>query len=168
MSVCGTGAIAAALPTVAWRALLGLGFELGTPAGWRNAQNLPGSGTSYVLTLSALQLCAALLTLVLILPHGDRVPPWRRTDPSRRLPMTLVVGCSGIGTVLLGYLCIASAVNWSHVDPFSDAPSTAWAWLCWACYAAAPLWPVLLAVTTVGYVRTRRRLGTRAAQPVST
>lgn len=96
--VCEWAAIAAAVPTVLWRGVVGLGVELGTPVDWRRVQQLPGSGTSYVLGLSALQLVAALLTLVLILPYADRIPPGRRAGRSRRLPMALVVGCSGTGT----------------------------------------------------------------------
>jgi hypothetical protein len=154
---CGWVAIAAALPTVIWRALVGLGVDLGTPATWRHAEQLPGRGTSYVLSLSAIELAAALLTLVLILPHGDQLPPWHRSGRRSRLPTLLVAGCSAAGVVVLGFLCVASAVHWSNVDPFHAASSSYWAWLCWGCYAAAPLWPIMLAATTVGYSRARRR-----------
>lgn len=162
--VCGSAAIAAALPTVVWRVVVGLGADLGTPRGWRQAQALPGTGTVYVLSLSVVQLGAALVTLVLVRPGGDRVPAWIHARGNRRLPVVLVVGCSGAGIAALLFLCVASAIHWDNVDPFSGAPPTAWAWLCWACYAVAPLWPLLLAATTIGYARTRRRQAQRSLQ----
>ena len=154
---CGWSAIVATLPTILWRAVVGLGLDLGTPASWRQTQHITGSGTIYVLTLSGLQLAAALLTLVLIRPHGDRLPPWNHGGGSRRLPLRFVVGCSGAGIATLSFLCVASAAHRSNVDPFRGAQPTYWSWLCWACYTAAPPWPVLLTATTVGYTRARRR-----------
>lgn len=90
---------------------------MGTPAHWRQTEQVPGSGTSYVLTLSGLQLAAVLLTLVLIRPYGDRLPRGV-TMPGPRLPLKFVVGCSGAGIATLSFLCIASATHWSNVDPF--------------------------------------------------
>ncbi len=161
MRVCGRAAIAAALPTVVWRAVVGLGVNLGTPAGWRHSEHLPGSGTAYVLGLSIVQLTAALLTLVLTGPGRDRIPAWLGPGGGRRLPPTLVVGGSASGIAALVFLCAASAIAWDKVDPFKGAPTTAWTWLCWACYATAPLWPILLTATTVGYAITHRRLAAR-------
>lgn len=54
--VCGFGAIVAALPTVIWPVVVGAGLTLGTPRSWRRSETLPGTGTSYVITLSAIQL----------------------------------------------------------------------------------------------------------------
>lgn len=155
--ICGYGAIAAALPTVVWRVVVGLGPHLGTPAEWRHKQHLPGSGTWYVLLLSVLQLGAALLTLVLIRPGQDRMPVWAPFRAGRRLPTGLVANGSGVGIAALAFLCVESAVHWDKVDPFSGAPATGWAWLCWICYAIALLWPVLLCATTIGYVAARGR-----------
>ena len=141
--------------------MVGLGLDLGTPAHWRQTEQVPGSGTSYVLTLSGLQLAAALLTLVLIRPYGDRLPRGV-TMPGPRLPLKFVVGCSGAGIATLSFLCIASATHWSNVDPFRGVQPTYWSWICWACYAVAPLWPMLLIATTFGYARSRRREATES------
>lgn len=153
---CGFAAIAAALPTVIWRVLVGLGATLGTPESWRRSEQLPGSGTSYVIGLSALQLAAALLTLVLVVPGADRVPRWSPVAAGRRMPRSLVVGVSLIGSLALMLVCVLSVINWRSVDPFHDAATVSdWSVLCWACYAAALAWPVLLIATTLGYWRSR-------------
>ena len=154
---CGIAAICAALPTVIWRVVAGCGATLGTPEIWRHDEHLPGSGTVYVVVLSLVQLAAALLTLVLLVPGADRVPRWSPIARGRRLPTWLVAGISFAGAAVLLVLCLLSAVNWSHVDPFGHATAvTGWSWLCWICYAVAPAWPLLLIATTIGYSLSRR------------
>lgn len=153
---CGVAAILAALPTVVWRAVVGVGLTLGTPTSWRRAEELPGSGTAYVMTLSVVQVAAALMTLLLIVRGADRVPRQSPIAAGRRLPASFIVGTSLTGAAVLGVLCILSAVNWGRVDPFRDAETvSAWSWLCWACYLVTPAWPLLLVATTLGYRRAR-------------
>ena len=160
--VCAWLAVAAALPTVLWRAVVGFGADLGTPARWRAAEHIPGSGTVYVLALSLIQLVAALLTLLLIHPRGDRLP-----GRDVRLPAWVVGVVASVGAAVLVFLCVGSAVNWGKVDPFAGAPFTGWAALCRACYLVAPLWPVFLIATTVGYLRLRRLTAADGRLPVS-
>lgn len=149
-------AVAAALPTVLWRVVVACGISLGTPEQWRAAQDMPGGGTVYAFGLSLLQLAAALATLLLVHPRGDRVPRWSPVAPGARLPAWFVASIALTGAGVLAFLCVAAAVNWGGVDPFADAAFTAWTALCWACYAVAPLWPVFLVCTTLGYLRSRR------------
>lgn len=154
---CGVGAIVAALPSTVWRVVVALGVPLGTPTSWRDVERLPGSGTWYVLGLSTIQLFAALATLVLIVPGGDRIPGWSPVAPGRRLPATVVVSISLLGALIVGVVCVASIVHWRRVDPFRDATAiTAWSVLCWVCYIAAPAWPLLLAASSAGYGLARR------------
>ena len=156
--VCGVGTILVAVPTVIWRALVGFGLTLGTPESWRRAEQIPGIGTNYVLTLSAFQLTAALLTLVLIVPDADRVPRWTSVAAGRRAPLRVVVGTGLLGAVLVAVLCLLSVINWVHVDPFRDAITVSgWSYLCWGCYLVAPAWPVLLTATVVGYWQARHQ-----------
>ncbi|MDT8911600.1 hypothetical protein [Amycolatopsis sp. PS_44_ISF1] len=149
VKVCAWAAVAAALPTVLWRAVVGFGLPLGTPQSWRAFQHIPGSGTAYVLTLSAIQLLAALATLRLARPEGDRLP-W-----GRRLPRWGVAAIAFGGAAVLFVLCALSAVNFGRVDPFAGRAWDGWRALCLGCYLCAPLWPVFLLVTTVGYLRHR-------------
>ncbi|WP_157182694.1 hypothetical protein [Sciscionella marina] len=167
MWVCAWLAVGAAAPTVLWRAVVGLGAPLGTPVSWRAAQHIPGSGTVYVLVLSLLELVAALSTLALAHPDGDRIPRWSPVARRSRVPVALVAGVALAGVVVLAFLCLAGALHWSSVDPFAGAPFTAWAALCRACYLVAPLWPVFLGITTCGYLRCRRTGGVHARDVTS-
>jgi hypothetical protein len=142
------------MPTVLWRAIVGLGARLGTPASWRAAEHIPGPGTAYVLVLSALELAAALLTLLLAHPHGDHLPGWSPIAPATRLPAPLVATIALAGAAVLVFLCVASAINWGNVNPFAGAPFSVWAGLCWGCYAAAPLWPIFLITNRFGSIWT--------------
>lgn len=155
-SWCGWVAVVAAMPTVVWRVVVGVGVSLGTPEHWRQVQGLPGAGTGYVFFLSVVQACAALMTFVLIRPGTDRIPRWSPLAPGRRLPLRVVAGVSVAGVCALTFLCIASVANWAKVNPFAGAEMTGWAWLCTGCYLAALAWPVALATATVGYTRSRR------------
>lgn len=68
-----------------------------------------------------------------------------------------------------------SVLAWAAVDPFTGAPLDGGAVLCRACYLVAPLWPLFLIITTIGYVRhaaartggsaIHRRPGTMAGMP---
>jgi hypothetical protein len=152
--LCGSGAIAAALPSAIWRLVVGVGVPLGTPASWRTSQHLPGSGTAYLIALSSLQLAAAAATLIVIVPGADRIPARSPIGADRRLPGTLVVSAGVAGVLLVGVVCAASIANWARVDPFRDAEAvTGWAVLCWACYGVTPLWPILLVGALVGFAR---------------
>lgn len=132
--------------------LVGLGLTLGTPASWRQSEAIPGAGTGYVIVLSAVQLTAAMLTLVLVVPKADRVPRWSPMAPRRRLPPRVVVGTGLIGASLVVALCVLSVVHWAQVDPFRDAVTvTGWSYLCWSCYLVAIAWPMLVIATVIGY-----------------
>lgn len=154
-------AVVAALPTVLWRALVGLGLDLGTPGSWRAAQDIPGAGTAYVLSLSALQLFAALLTLRLVRAGQDVVPRWSPAGAGRRLPTAVVVATALAGAVALTAVCVLSIRNWSAVDPFAGQPSSLWSKLGGGCYLAALVWPPALVTTVVGYIVGRHRQGRR-------
>src|ERR1700722_7465622 len=115
-SWCGWVAVVAAMPTVVWRGVVGVGASLGTPEHWRQVQGLPGAGTAYVFVLSVIQACAALMTFVLIRPGADRIPRWRPLAPGRRLSLRVVAGVSMAGVSALTFLCIGSVANWAKVN----------------------------------------------------
>jgi hypothetical protein len=152
---CAIGAFAVALPTALWRVLPGLGVTLGTPADWREFQQLPGSGTWYVLGLSGVQLLAAACCLLLAVPVERVVPPRTSARLGRAIPTAIgVAGLTGAGVLLV--LVVMSIIAWEKVDPFAGETYGGWAWLSLACYLAAALWPFLLAPASVGYLLQNR------------
>ena len=150
-------AVLAALPSVVWRTLIGLGVELGTPDAWRAVQDIPGAGTAYVLALSAMQLFAAVLALRLVRPGGDVVPRWSPIRAGRRLPTWLVSLVALTGAAALAALCAMGLTNWAAVDPFAGEPTSGWSRLSDGCYLAVLLWPPALVTAVIGYVAGRRR-----------
>ncbi|WP_280236479.1 hypothetical protein [Nocardia cyriacigeorgica] len=150
-------AFLAALPTVLWRVVLGMGFDLGTPDAWRAEQVIPGAGTAYVLGLAALQLLAALAVVRMVRPGGDRVPRWSPILAGRRVPTALVCGIALTGAAILVALCAMSIHHWSNVDPFAGEPDSAWNSVCTGCYLAVLLWPPALVIAVIGYAISRRR-----------
>jgi hypothetical protein len=110
------------------------------------------------VTLSVIQLLAALATLVLIVPGADGVPARSPLAPGRRVPTALAVSASLAGALLLASVCAVSILNWARVDPLGDAAElTGWSLVCWTCYAVTLAWPVLLVAATVGDALHRRR-----------
>lgn len=149
--------VLAALPSVVWRTLLGLGFELGTPATWRAEQDIPGQGTTYVLALSAAQFLAALLALRMVRLGGDIVPRWSPIRAGKRLPAWLVCLLALTGAAMLAALCVMGLSNWAAVDPFAGEPASGWSSLSDSCYLAVLLWPPALVTAVLGYAISRRR-----------
>lgn len=135
------GCVAAVLPSVIWRALVGFGLHLGTPASWRSLEQIPGAGVSYVLSLSALELAAALMA------------PLMLSRPVRRLPRWLVAPVAACGLVALVAVIVKSILRWDRVDPFHGQPATGWSVLCTVCYLCALAWPFALTATILGYLR---------------
>ncbi|UVY85135.1 hypothetical protein NLU66_05925 [Brachybacterium sp. NBEC-018] len=140
-----------ALPTVIWRALPGLGLDLGTPEAWRALQHLPGEGTGYVLGLSAVQLAAAACCLLLAVDVRRVTPSLLGPRLGRALPR-LIGGVGLLGALLLAAIVVFSVLAWDRVDPFAGQPADAWSLLCLACYLAAAAWPVVLAPVAIGYL----------------
>lgn len=148
---CAIGAFTVALPTALWRVLPGLGVPLGTPADWREFQQLPGSGTWYVLGLSVVQLVAAACCLLLTVPV-DRVLPARASTRLRHTIPTAIGVAGLIGAGVLLVLVVMSVIAWEKVDPFAGETYDGWAWLSLACYLTTALWPFLLAAASIGYL----------------
>lgn len=156
---CAYGAFLSALPTALWRILLAAGLTLGTPSAWRAAQEIPGSGTWYVLGLSVLQLIAAACSFALAVDVRRLVPGWVPGWLERRVPV-LTATAGLVGASLLALIVAMSVIAWENVDPFAGQSYDGWAWLCLVCYLCAALWPVLLAAASVGcLMRLRQRDG---------
>ena len=152
---CAYAAMAVALPTALWRLGLAAGFTLGTPDSWREFQDIPGTGTVYVLVLSVVQLLAIACMFTLTV-HPKRLTP-RRFPPvlARRVPLIVVSGGMA-GTALLVLIVAMSVVAWDAVNPYAGVDYDVWAWLGTACYFVAVFWPALLGAASVSYWRQHR------------
>ncbi|GAA3221976.1 hypothetical protein GCM10010532_052600 [Dactylosporangium siamense] len=145
------------IPSSVWRSAAGFGAGLGMSDTWRELQQIPGTGTVYVLSLSVLSIGFASLTLGLVYPWGERVPAGMPVVGGRRYPTWLVAGLAAAGVLPLAVIVVQSAANWDVLIGAAGRPSPGWVSLATACYLPAALWPVLVAAVTVAYVRRRAR-----------
>ncbi|NNH73158.1 hypothetical protein HLB23_25425 [Nocardia uniformis] len=155
------GTLLSVLPSGVWRVLVGLGVDLGWSAEQLEFQQVPGSGTVYMIVLSAASLGCAAMTFALVKPWGERIPSWFPVVAGRRVPPALPATVSLIGAAMLTSIVIMSVANWDRVSGFSDNPKSGWAVLMAACYLSAAAWPILLLAVTVDYLRRHRRIPQR-------
>ena len=142
------GALASVLPSALWRTAVGFGVPLGWSDAQLRSQDIPGSGTCYVLALSAGSILAAALTLGLVQAWGDRFPEAVPFLGGRRVPALLVTVVAVGGALAVIGICFLSAVNWSSVSGFAGDTWSPGGILMMACYLPAVAWgPLLLAVT---------------------
>ncbi|MDP9444824.1 MAG: hypothetical protein M3P83_10980 [Actinomycetota bacterium] len=156
---CAYAAVLSVLPSALWRTLLGLGLPLGWSAERLRTLHIPGWGTAYVVLLSVLTVGAALLTLGLVQPWGERVPRWVPVLGGRPVPPGPVVAVALAGAGAVMWIGRMSVANWDRVSGFADRPRSPWADLMIACYAPGLLWGPLLVAVTVAYGRRRSAAG---------
>ncbi|MEV8317359.1 hypothetical protein AB0Q95_24635 [Streptomyces sp. NPDC059900] len=140
----------ATLPSGLWRVALAAGLPVADEPvrGW--------VGVVYVLGLSVVAECLALLTLGLVRGWGEVVPGWIPLLGGREVrPLAAVV------PALLGALGLVGLMGWSLYaqyaglgsgatdDPVKEAVLV-------ACYAPLVLWAPLLVAVTVAYHRRRK------------
>ncbi|MFB7936171.1 hypothetical protein [Streptomyces sp. NPDC056049] len=153
-----------ALPSGLWRIALVVGW----PDWYAGHDWLPGE-RSYVLSLSLVAECLALLTLGLVRPWGERLPAWVPFAGGRTLPVRAVVVPASIGAFLATALAAYAVLNYAFhlVPPLNDTGETfptagPGAWALWACYVPILAWGPLLAVVTRAYHLRRTRSGVLA------
>jgi len=143
------------LPSGLWRVPLALGFSLGllndgAPVHVHRWESV------YVLSLSLVVEGAALLTLGLVRPWGERVPAWIPGLRGRRLPPRPVAAVAGTGAVALTVLW-----TWGLRDfpspPGMEFSAPGWNAVLVVCYTPLILWGPLLAAVTFAYFRRRCR-----------
>lgn len=156
------GAVLSVVPSGVWRTAVGLGVPLGWSDEHLRLERIPGEGTRYVISLTALTLGAALLTLGLVQRWGEVVPGWVPVVGGRRVPTLLAVVPATAGALTVTTVAAVSAVHWDDVSGFADDPDSGWARLMALCYAPALLWGPLLAAVTMAYWRRRRSAGARS------
>lgn len=156
-----------ALPSGLWRIALVAGW----PDWYAGHVWLPGE-RSYVLSLSLVAECLALLTLGLVRPWGERLPAWVPFAGGRVVPVRAVVVLASIGAFLVSALAAYVTLNYLFelVPPLNDTgeafpTSGPGAWALWACYTPILVWGPLLAVVTRAYhLRRTRDRGTAFRQ----
>lgn len=150
------------LPAGLWRVGIAAGFSMGMNEA--DTAGLPGWQSVYIVALSVVSEAAALLTLGLVKPWGERVPRWIPLIGGRWIPPRPVVVVASAGAVAL-------ALIWGFAfrDPQLsglDFASTGWRVLFLACYVPLLAWAPLVAAVTFAYHRRRcRALRRRAYDP---
>lgn len=147
--------VASVMPSGIWRTLVGLGVDLGWSEEQRELQQIPGAGTLYVITLSALSIACAALTLGLVYRCGEVLPPWLPVVGGRRVPASFALGAASLGVLAVGGVVVTSVLRWDQVSGFGDRPDSGWARLMAASYLPAVLWPPLLAAVAIACWRRR-------------
>jgi hypothetical protein len=143
------------LPAGLWRIGLALGASMGIMADGRPV-GVHGWETVYVIGLSVVSESAALLSLGLVRPWGERAPAWVPLIGGRRLaPMTVVVPAA-IAAVLLQVIWAFAFRGFPEFGRL-EFQSDAWKALMIACYLPLLLWAPLLAALTRAYYRRRCR-----------
>jgi hypothetical protein len=151
------GAILAPLPSAVWRLGLAAGLSMGFSPDRLAALDVPGWGSLYVAGLSLVSMGLALLALGLIRPWGEVVPGWIPILGGRRVPPLAAVLPAALAALVLTVVTVAGAAGWSREFDVAGSPSGAAAWLMTATYAPLLAWGPLLGVTTLAYLRRRRR-----------
>jgi integral membrane sensor domain MASE1 len=157
------------LPSGLWRFALGIGIPVGFSGELADLYGAPGWITPYVIVLSLLAEGAALLTLGLVRPWGERVPPHWPLIGGRDVPVMAAVIPAATGAVILTFINWTSALMWfgpeNNGDP--DAPHGFAGFVMAAAYAPMLAWGPLLAAVTTAYLRRRRDEPSRAGRALT-
>ncbi len=148
------------LPSGLWRVALVVGWP-----DWYGPQVWTPWERPYVLSLSVLAECLALLSLGLVRPWGERVPAWVPRLGGRMIPVRAAVVPAATGAFLITALCTYAVLNFffHFVPPLNNNGETLptsgpGAWALWICYAPLAAWGPLLAYVTRAYWLRRRHL----------
>ncbi|BCJ27079.1 hypothetical protein Asera_11870 [Actinocatenispora sera] len=126
-----------ALPSGLWRIIVACGGPSGyTPAGLLEICPPGFAGPAYLLILSVLTELAAVATLGLVRPWGERVPRWVPVLGGRSLPYLTVVAIAGAGAAVLAALWTPMLFWW--MLPHSGMTEMAG---CWSGCSISRWWP---------------------------
>jgi hypothetical protein len=139
------------LPSGLWRLPLALGFPMGMVG-----VHIQWWEPYYIVGLSLVTEGAALLTLGLVRPWGERVPRWVPLLGGRRVaPLAAVVPAS-IGAVAVQLIWTFAFRDFPELGNFHFVHD-GWKALMIVSYLPLLLWAPLLAAVTVAYYRRRCR-----------
>ena len=92
------------LPSALWRLPLAFGLSMGMVEPTGAPVHVSGWESVYVIGLSLVSEAAALLTLGLVKPWGERAPGWIPVIGGRRIPPMAVIVPAAIGALLLAFI----------------------------------------------------------------
>ncbi len=142
-----------ALPSGLWR--LGLaGSSLGLVLDGEPA-SVQGWDLAVVVGLSVLAEAAALLTIGLVRPCGERAPAWMPRIGGRRLPPGPVAAAGVLGALALTLVWAGAALAYPGSELREGFTGSGWEALFLAAYAPLLLWGPLVAAVTFDYWRRR-------------
>jgi hypothetical protein len=144
------------LPSALWRLPVAFGFSMGTLEPSGAPVHVTGWESVYVLSLSLVSEGAALLTLGLVRPWGERAPSWFPLIGGRRLRPMAVIVPAALGAVLLALIWGYAFRDFPHMDQL-EMSHEGWKALLIAAYAPLLAWAPLLAAVTYAYWRRRCR-----------
>jgi hypothetical protein len=143
------------LPACLWRIGLVLGFSMGATVDGQPV-DVHGWESLYVFGLSVVSEAAALLTLGLVRPWGERAPAWFPMIGGRCLrPMAVVVPAAA-GALLLALIWGYAFRDFPDMDNL-EFSAGGWKALLIVCYLPLLAWAPLLAAVTWSYFRRRCR-----------
>src|SRR5690349_12524843 len=102
----------AVLPSGLWRLALGVGIPVGFSGQMAEDFAAPGWITPYVIVLSLLAEAFALLTLGLVQPWGERLPPWLPVVGGRPVPLLGAVIPAALGSAAVTLLSFVVTMTW--------------------------------------------------------
>lgn len=142
------------VPSAAWRVAAGLGVDVGFTGRLGELYQGPAFLT-YVWVLTVVSQAAALLTLALVQPWGERVPHWVPRLGGRRIPPPVVIVPALLGGIAVTVLCavVALVPDGPHDNP--DFPHGTAGDVMVLCYAPLLLWGPLVIALTIAYARRR-------------
>ena len=144
------------LPSALWRLPLVFGFSMGALEPSGAPVHVTGWESVSVLSLSLVSEAAALLTLGLVKPWGERAPSWFPVIGGRRLRPPAVIVPAAVGAVLLALIWGYAFRDFPDMDQLEMSHS-GWKVLLVAAYAPLLAWAPLLAAVTYAYWRRRCR-----------
>jgi len=137
-----------------WRLPVAAGLSMGVLVDGVPA-HVHGWESVYVVSLSVVSELAALLTLGLVRPWGERVPRWIPGLGGRRIPPRPVVAVAATGAVALSVIWAFGLANYISNDTMTFS-SPVWEAVLIASYLPLLAWGPLLAAVTWAYHRRRR------------
>ncbi|MEU2638984.1 hypothetical protein ABZ591_31255 [Micromonospora fulviviridis] len=153
------------IPSALWRIAAGFGADVGFTGVLGEAYRGPDF-LLYVWMLTAVSQAAALLTLGLVRPWGERVPSWVPRLGGRSIPPPAVITPALLGALAVTALCmmVALAPNGPLDNP--DFPHGTAGMIMNLCYAPLLAWGPLVIAVTIAYAR-RRGIRTSTANRTS-